>query len=130
MRSRWVKLGLAAALLAIIFPCIAAAQSQITGAVKDESSLARAPGQWFAALSPVSGFAGGSIGGDDNSWDVAQLKTHPNNQCLKSDPPWIYFGNSPRPNYNDQCQRGRQSKDRDPKPQAEHCARHETENGE
>jgi hypothetical protein len=26
------------------------------GAVKDESSLARAPGQWFAALSSVSGF--------------------------------------------------------------------------
>ena len=26
------------------------------GTVKDESSLARAPGQWFAALSPVSGF--------------------------------------------------------------------------
>lgn len=26
------------------------------GTVKDESSLVRAPGQWFAALSPVSGF--------------------------------------------------------------------------
>lgn len=26
------------------------------GAVKDESSLVRAPGQWFAVLSPVSGF--------------------------------------------------------------------------
>ena len=26
------------------------------GAVKDELSLARAPGQWFAALAPVSGF--------------------------------------------------------------------------
>jgi len=26
------------------------------GTVKDESSLPRAPGQWFAALSPISGF--------------------------------------------------------------------------
>jgi len=26
------------------------------GTVKDESSLVRAPGQWFAALSPISGF--------------------------------------------------------------------------
>jgi hypothetical protein len=26
------------------------------GAVKDELSLSRAPGQWFAALPPISGF--------------------------------------------------------------------------
>src|SRR5437016_5711536 len=51
MRSRWVKLGLAA-LLAIIFPCIAAAQSQITGAVKDESG-AVLPGVTVEASSPV-----------------------------------------------------------------------------
>src|SRR6266516_2615111 len=52
MGSRWVNLGFGAALLTIIFPCIVAAQSQITGAVKDESS-GLLPGVTVEAASPV-----------------------------------------------------------------------------
>jgi len=75
-------------------------------------------------------FARGKVGGDDDSWNVAQLETHRNYQRLKRDPPWIYFSGSTCPDHCDQRQHDRQNKDGDPKLQAKRCARQETENGE